>query len=102
MGLLFWVIPDIGLVKHGKHIESLGISGSLNKEEKSCNKTDQKFITDLGHAGVDPLQLLHAEVVGEPDYVVVTLEHLGLVNPDSGGDTWSFSAHFIFGIRNMF
>ena len=25
------------------------------------------------------------------------LKHLGLVNPDSGGDTWSFSVHFILG-----
>ena len=81
-------------------MESLGISGSLNKEEKSCNETDQKFITDLGHAGVDPIQLLYGEVVGEPDHVVVPLEYLGLINPDSGGDTWSFSAHFIF--RNRF
>ena len=30
LGLLFWLIPDIGLPKHGRHMESLGISGSLN------------------------------------------------------------------------
>ena len=41
------------------------------------------------------MQLLYGEVVVEPDHVVVPLEHLGLVNPDSGGDTWSFSAQFI-------
>ena len=70
-----------------------------DKEEESCNKTDQKIITDLGigiaHVCVDPLQLLHGEVVVERDHVIVPLKHLGLVIPDSGGDTWSFSAHFI-------
>ena len=41
----------------------------------------------LGHAGVNPLQLLQGKVVRQPDEVVAPLDDLGLVNPDAGGNT---------------
>ena len=39
----------------------------------------------LGHAGVNPLQLLQGKVVRQPDQVVAPLDYLGLVNPHPGG-----------------
>lgn len=41
----------------------------------------------LCHCCVDSLELFQGKVVREPDQVVVPLQHLGLVNPDTGGDT---------------